>query len=159
GLCKAEDDCVGNAGKLLRLVDLRQHDLELVAAEPAHLSLVADDLGEPSRRLLQKLVAHRMAERIVDRLEAVEVEQQQRAGLRLAHMVLERALEQFGDVEPVRKARQRVVARELVYLALRTLLLGEIGTAPAKAEEMTKFVRDGMPRDGPPTLLARHRRL
>src|SRR3546814_1479915 len=78
-LGEAQDDRIGDARDLLGLDDLRQHDLEFIAAQPPDLPLVADDLGQPPRRLLEQLVADRMAERVVDRLEAVEVEQQQRA--------------------------------------------------------------------------------
>ena len=48
---------------------------ELVAAETAHLAAVAGDLHQPLSDLDQELVAGRMAERIVDVLEAVEIEQ------------------------------------------------------------------------------------
>src|SRR3546814_15679079 len=87
-----------------------------------------------------------MAERVVDRLEAVEVEQQQRAGLRLPHMVAQRAFEQVGDVQPVGKARQRVVTRKLVDFALRPFLFGQVGAAAAKALEMAERVADRLAR-------------
>ncbi len=100
-----------------------------------------------------------MAERIVHRLEAVEVHQQQRARLRLAAVALQRAFEQVGDVAPVRKAGQRVIARELVDLALGPLLVGQVGAAAAEPLEIAELVADRLARDRPPALLARHRRL
>src|SRR3546814_5449502 len=61
GLGEAQDDRIGDARALLGLDDLRQHDLEFIAAQPPDLPLVADDLGQPTRRLLEQLVADRMA--------------------------------------------------------------------------------------------------
>ena len=85
GLGEAQDDRIGERGELvgLRLI-CGSDDLELVAAQPPDLPLVADDLGQPPRDLLQQLIADRMAQRVVDRLEPVEIEQQQRARLRAA---------------------------------------------------------------------------
>ena len=56
-----------------------QHRLELVAAEPADLAVLADHRGEALRDLLEQGVADRVAERVVDVLEAVEVDQEERA--------------------------------------------------------------------------------
>jgi len=156
---EAQEDRIGNARELLGLAHLRHDDLELVAAEPPDLPLVADDLRQPARDLLQQLVAHRMPQRIVHRLEPVEIHQQQCTGLRLPAMALERALEQVGDMAPVREARERVVARKLVDLALGPFLVGQVGSAAPKALEITEFVADRMTRDRPPALLARHRGL
>ena len=62
------------------VVEVGQDDLELVAAQAADLAAVADDRAAAARRPgLQQLVARRMAQRIVDLLEAVEVEHHQRA--------------------------------------------------------------------------------
>src|SRR3546814_20461376 len=94
-----------------------------------------------------------MAERVVHRLEAVEVEQQQRAGLRLADVVLERALEQVGDLQPVGEAGERIVARELVDRALRLLLFGQVGASAAKLLTIAIFVADRLARNRPPALL------
>ena len=51
-------------------------DREFVAAEPRHQVGLARAGGEPLRRLLQQRVADRVAERVVHRLELVEVEYQ-----------------------------------------------------------------------------------
>ena len=55
---------------------LRQQHAELVAAEPGDVSLGADDRLEASRQLAQEQVAGVVAERVVDLLEPVEVDQQ-----------------------------------------------------------------------------------
>ena len=56
---------------------LEQHD-ELVAAQPGHQVAVAGRAPQPGGQLDEHDVAGVVAEAVVDRLEAVEVEQQQR---------------------------------------------------------------------------------
>ena len=84
----------------------RQHRLEFVAAQPADLAMVAHHAGQPLRDLAEQRIADRMAQRVVDILEPVEVDQEQRAALlaargvaqclveRLAH---QRAIGQSGE--------------------------------------------------------------
>ena len=93
-----------------------QQDHELVAAD------ACERVGRPEQRLearadrLQQQIAGRVAERVVDLLEAVEVDhhQRERLGSRAAPRQLLEAVEQ----EPaVRKARELIV--EGVVLALR----------------------------------------
>ncbi len=55
----------------------REHRLELVAAEAADLAMVAHHRLQPFGDLTEQRVADRMAERVVDVLEAVEVDQEQ----------------------------------------------------------------------------------
>jgi hypothetical protein len=60
-------------GVLITLrVGLQHH--ELVSAEPRDHVTWADDRLEPRRDLLEQFVANRVAERVVDRLEPVEVD-------------------------------------------------------------------------------------
>ena len=66
----------GGAGR--RLVAGLEHDRELVAAEPRERVVVAQQLLQPRADLAQHLVAGVVAERVVELLEAVEVDQQQR---------------------------------------------------------------------------------
>ena len=62
---------------VLGLVDLEQ-DGELVAAEAAHQVAVAHGAAQPAGERLQHAVADGVAERVVDHLEAVEVEEEHR---------------------------------------------------------------------------------
>ena len=57
---------------------LRREDAELVAAEPRHGVARPDRLAQPARHLLQQHVARVVAERVVDLLEAVEIEHHDR---------------------------------------------------------------------------------
>ena len=61
-----------------RVAAIGHDDDELVAAEPAHLVAAAGDVAQALADLDQQLVAGRMAERVVDVLEAVEIEQRDR---------------------------------------------------------------------------------
>ena len=63
-------------GDLLRAA-LDEHD-ELVAAEAADRVGLAQHVGDPRRDVAQQLVADRVAERVVDALEAVEVDEHRR---------------------------------------------------------------------------------
>ena len=60
-------------------VGVEQHDRELVAAEPdERVAALAAARGSARPELAQQFVAGRMAERVVDLLEAVEVDEQKR---------------------------------------------------------------------------------
>ena len=72
------DAADGGQDRLL-VGDLRQHGDELVAADPRDDVLVAEAFGQPLGGGAQENVAGIVAERVVDVLEVVEVEQDQRA--------------------------------------------------------------------------------
>jgi hypothetical protein len=55
-------------------------DLELIAAQPADLPRLLNSGQKALRHLLEQRIAGRMAKRIIDLLEAVEIEQQDAAG-------------------------------------------------------------------------------
>ena len=66
------------------------------AAEPGDGAPRADAAPEPARHLLQQHVADRVAERIVDALEMIEVEVEHREGAVLADAT-ERARERLEE--------------------------------------------------------------
>ena len=103
----------------------RLDDSEFVAAEPR------DDIGsaqDPAQALgdaLQQRIAGRMAERVVDGFEMVEVDPVKRkAGARL--QLLQPAVERFTKVEAVGDFRQRVVPRQPGDLLFGLALLGDV---------------------------------
>ncbi len=57
----------------------RNHDRELVAAEAGEEMVLCKNASDQLRNLDEKLVAGGVAERVVDLLEAVEIEQKERA--------------------------------------------------------------------------------
>ena len=63
---------------MMGLVDAALDDGELVAAEPCGEMVVAGQRAQPLRRFDQQFVAGRMAEQVVDRLKAVEIDAQHR---------------------------------------------------------------------------------
>ena len=112
--------------------DLGQQRDELVAAEPAdrlqravradadaleralqHLVGMAHARAQAPGDFHQQLVAGAVAERVVDDLEAVEVDQQQRDLVAEPAAVLERALGAPDQLAPVRQAREGVEVREM----------------------------------------------
>ena len=100
------------------------HDGEFIAAE-AH-----DDVGrvraaaQAGGDLAQQLVAHRMAARVVDLLEAVQIDQQHQRALALPRR-RKHALEQdIGEIAPVAQTRQRILQR-LFGKALAQQVIGE----------------------------------
>ena len=127
-----------------------QHRLELVAAEPADLAFLADHVGEALRDLLEERVADRMAQRVVDVLEPVEIDQEQGAAARGAVLALQRLVERAAHQHPVGQAGQRIIFGEAVDLLLRAALLGEIAADAAKAQEAAIFVEARRARQRPP---------
>src|SRR6185312_3479681 len=121
------DDLARNEAALLARMYPFENDDELVARK------ARDEVGRAHRRrqasaeLAQHVVAGRMAERVVDPLEAVDVEEQQR-DLPLAAL---RAAQRSGDavVErvTVRQTGQRVLLREPLELSLDFLERRDVG--------------------------------
>ena len=72
------DDAFGDLGRVVHAVEVfAQHD-ELVAADARDRVGLADGGLQTGRRLDEQQVAGRVAERVVDRLEPVEVDVQAR---------------------------------------------------------------------------------
>ena len=116
------------AGRARRgLVAGRQHDGELVAAEARQRVVGAQQLREPRPDLLQDLVAGVMAQRVVELLEAVEVDQQQRELAAVLARGTDRGMESLHEVPSIGEARQVVGERLLLGLA-QPLGHGEPGT-------------------------------
>ena len=93
------------------LVDVLEQDHELVAAEARRGVRGADAGGEARGGLAEQLVARGVAERVVDVLEHVEVdEEDRRLGLR-ARGAGEGVLEPVHEQQAVRQAGERVVER------------------------------------------------
>jgi hypothetical protein len=103
GLRNHLDDPLRELTQFPAIVDVGKDHLEFVAAETADLASPADDLFEPLGHLLQQLVSGGMAERIVDLLEAVEVEHHQRAASLGRLVGGQRRRQPLGHAVPVRE--------------------------------------------------------
>ena len=89
--------------------------------------------GEPLRDDAQQIVADRVAERVVDALELVEIEIHDRERRAVAPCAVERLGELLVEAGPVRQLGDRVEVREAVNLLDRARSLGRILDRPGHA--------------------------
>ena len=90
------------------------------------------DDSQPLRHLLQQHVADAMAERVVDDLEAVDVEEQDRevgalAAVHSCAMPAAQIVERRAEDAPVRQAGQRVLGRQPRDMGFGLAALGDVG--------------------------------
>jgi hypothetical protein len=118
------DHLLRDRGGVARLGELGEQDDELVAAVAADRVRLAHRRFEPPRRELQHLIADGVAERVVDLLEAVEVDEDHADPGRAAAGHRDRVLEPVEQQRARRRSGQLVVLRragELVEAADRGL--------------------------------------
>ena len=113
---------------------LGEHD-ELVAPEARHGIRIADRLREAARQRLQDFVAGGVAERVIDVLEPVEIHEQERDGTIVASRERDRMIEPLEERGPVVQARQRIEPRKPADVGFDQLLLRDVETDAAIAEE------------------------
>ena len=99
-------DLLGHQARLARgvvhvLGELRQQHHELIAAEARDHVVLASHVLQATRDRLQQRVADRMAERVVDALELVHVDEQQRAAAAAPRRSREAGLETLGEVAAI----------------------------------------------------------
>ena len=99
---------------------------ELVAAEPRHEILGPQHLAQPVGDRAQQLVAAGMAERVVDLLELVEVDEQQRRQLLGAVLDRQQPPDLVAEIDPVGQRRQFVVARQMTDPGFRVAPFGDV---------------------------------
>ncbi|HWJ37736.1 MAG TPA: hypothetical protein VNR86_03130 [Sphingomicrobium sp.] len=87
-----------------------KHGLELVASKTPDLPVIALHRFQALGDLAKKSVADRMAKRIIDVLEAVEVDHEERAALLPVSGVAKRFVKRLAHHCAVRKAGQRIEA-------------------------------------------------
>src|SRR3546814_3269430 len=97
---------------------------------------IAHFLDEALRDALQDSIALGMAERVIDRLEAVEIEEQDRAGDIGRLRGRQRLAEQLADAAAIGEAREHVHVGEIGEALLRLPHLGDVGADAAKALEL-----------------------
>ena len=91
--------------------DAVEQDGEFIAAQPGGCVVPTDAPCEPPADLREQLVARLMAEGVVDDLEAIDVDEQDREIVSMRERRASRELEPFEEQRTVRKARDRVVVR------------------------------------------------
>jgi hypothetical protein len=102
-----------------------RREIALANSDPDRVAR-AHALDEPRRHLAQEVVAERVAERVVDALEVVEVEEQHAEHQPASLRVLDRRAQPVGEHAPVAEAGQRVVVREEPDLFLGAPPLGDV---------------------------------
>ena len=117
---------------LERALNLRQHDRILVPAESGHGIRVAQYGRKSQPGLLQQLIAAAVTERVVDFLEAVEVDEQHGeaplVAMRLRHGLAQPIVEQLA----IRQTRERVEVGALKQF--RLAVAGRDGDSHADGE-------------------------
>ena len=107
--------------------DLLQQQPELVAAEAGDRVGRADRFAQACGDADQQVVAGLVAERVVDLLEVVDVDEQdrgERAGVPAD--ALERLLEAVGEQHAVGQAGERIVQRAVLHRVLCVLALDRV---------------------------------
>lgn len=104
----------GDQSGLLRGVEvgaaqILQHDHEFVAADTGHRIAVAHAIGQAPGNLPQEQVALVVAQGVVEDLEVVEIDEQQRHGAAAAHCICQGMLQPVEQHAPVGKSGQLVV--------------------------------------------------
>ena len=116
-----------------RFAEVLEQNHKLISAQARHRIGFADARDNAPRDLLQQKVADVMAERVVQRLEIVEIDEQQRS-LALASDAGGESLPQpIQQQAAVGQAGQRVKECEIRDLVMRRLELLEFALPPAPA--------------------------
>ena len=124
-------DALGDQRRLVHVGDAVEQHRELVAAEPGDGVRRPHGRLQPARDGDQQPVSHLVPERVVDELEAVEVEEEDRGrGGRVGALgAPDRLVEPVQEQHAVREAGERVVQRVVLEALLGPLAVGDVGLA------------------------------
>ena len=100
-----------------------EYQHEFIAAQSGHGVAFAHTGRKPLRDLLQKQIADVVAERVVQRLEMIQVDEQQRALPPAARAGSDRMLQPVHEQTPVGQLGERVKERQILNLFFRLLAL------------------------------------
>jgi hypothetical protein len=132
GLAERLLQLVRDLGHVLRVVDPREEQHELVAPEASHGVAFAHGGGEPIRHPLQQLVPRGVAEGVVDALQAVEVEEDDGEAVPVAVGLGERDRQAVEEEAAVGQAGEGVAVGEGGHLL--ALAVG-VGLVPQHEHE------------------------
>ena len=127
GLAQAIKDFFGGPCCVVGRVHAGEDDQEFIPPLPADGVRLADAAGQAQCNSLQELVAHHVAEGVVDGLETVEVEEQQGDALAVAGGAGEGLFETIVEQGAVGQAGQGVVLGQEGDARLGGLALGDVG--------------------------------
>ena len=94
-----------------------------------------------------------MAERVVDVLEPIKIDQEQGAAFLPPGRIAQRFIERLPHQRAVGQAGQRIEPREATDFLLRAPLFGEVGADPAEAQEAPARIEDRISRQRPVDVL------
>ena len=120
------EQLLGDLGHVHGAVHRGQQQRELVAAQARHRVALAQRPEQPLRDALEQAVAHAVAQRVVDDLEAVQVQEQHGQPLARAVRVGHRHRETVVEQHPVGQAGERVLVGQAADTLLRPLALGDV---------------------------------
>ena len=147
------DHPVGQAGAIGHIRNILGQQHELVAANAGHRVAVPRGRAQPAGSFLQHLVTHRVAQHVVDRLEAVQVHEQHGQLARLApraavvvtvvalHRVQQPILEEHAIGQPGQRIDEGAPAQFLIgRFQLQVGLRERLSPPPEK--EQQRHMRD-----------------
>ena len=102
-------------------MQILEHDDELIAAKPRHQIALAYGSAQPAPDFHQQQVTDIVSFGIVEDLEVVEVDEQQRAMATIARAGDQRQLKPFEQQAPIGQLGQRIVVGEITDLFLGLL--------------------------------------
>ena len=117
-LAKRGEKSAGKPHCAFRLVQIFGNDCELVAAETADKIDFAHVRPQPRRNLLKQGVAGWMSQRIVDILEAIEIEAKHRHQLVVPARSGDSAIEMLAKLQTVGEPGERIMHRQIADLIL-----------------------------------------
>ena len=126
-LLERGDQLHGDALGLAGVGQFLEHDREFVATDAGHGIAIADVVAQAAAGRLEHAVAGGMAHRIVDVLEAIEIEEQHGDLASAAARADHGMAEPLGKQGAVGQAGQGVVVGQVAQLLLGALALGDIG--------------------------------
>ena len=155
-------NALGHPQRVRRRGEVLEQHHELVTADARHV--IARDAGDgvdlararrqPPRHLDEQLVAHLVPEAVVDDLELVEVDVEQREpALGIAVVAGQAVGQAIRQQAAVREARQRVVHRLEAELLLGQLAVGDVGQRAGGAQRVALGVLDDDPAAQHPAVL------
>jgi hypothetical protein len=115
---RIQHSLANHPGFVLRHV--REDDDELVVAHPSNVVGLAHDVTEAVRDRHEQLVTDLMAEDVVDLLEVVEVDPEDRHA---AAAVVECSIQALAEHRPIGQLGERIVESPICQLGLQPLLL------------------------------------
>lgn len=134
------DDFLRHADRVPRVGDILQENDELVAAEAGHGIDFAHQAMQAAGDGNEHGVARRVAVGVVDVLEVVQVEQQQRNKVAAAPGERERPLHPVGEQATVGQAGQRVVMGKVTELLGGMDAFGDVGADAVIAGKVAVFM-------------------